>query len=311
MADHDNEHGEESKGHGHGGGGHGHGPGGGHGEHEEGGCPEWMISFADNTALMMGLFVILLALNMGPKATKAAEGEPATEPTESNAQMLDFALGIREAFNNPVDPHSTDPREQPLVRRLRERETGRTVDEGPVKKGPESESTRPTEYSAIGGNLPFDDGSAILSNLTRQKLADIAAKVGQLRFIIEIRGHTAPSEAMRNEARSRQLSYERAMAVAQALSVQGVPWAQMRVVACGDTERAVARTYDRELERQNQRVEVILTRDVMAADPYTREVNALRSTNAPSQAPAGSSDGPAQDGEPVIDPGDSDHPGDH
>lgn len=270
MSDHDKEHGEEEKGHGKShGGGHG---GGSHEEHE--GVPEWMVSFADNTALMMGLFVILLALNMGPKASKSTGGVPADskDDSTSSAEMLDFALGIREAFNNPVDPNSTDPKEQPLVRRLREKETGSTIDEGPSKKGPQSEAIKPTAYTAIGGKIPFDDNSAILSGTARQKIADIAAKVGQLRFVVEVRGHTTPSESMRNEDRSRKLSYERGMAVAQALAVQGVPWRQMRVVACGDSDRIVARTYDREQDRQNQRTEVILTNDVVPDDPYTREI---------------------------------------
>lgn len=271
MAEHEEHGGEEHKSHGGGGHGHGAGHGGAHEEHE--GVPEWMISFADNTALMMGLFVILLALNLGPKATKAAEGEKSDKATEQQAQMLDFAIGLREAFNNPVDPNSTDPHEQALVRRLREKKTGLSLEEGPTKKGPESESPLPTEYSAIGGKIAFDDGSAVLSGTARQKIADIAARVGQLRYIVEVRGHTTPSESMRNETKSRQLSYDRAMAVAQALAAQGVPWQQMRVVACGDSERTVARTYDRNEERQNQRVEVILSKDVVAADPYTHEVN--------------------------------------
>ena len=59
MSDH--EEGHDEKGHGgggHGGGGHGGGGhGGGHEEHE--GVPEWMVSFADNTALMMGLFGLI------------------------------------------------------------------------------------------------------------------------------------------------------------------------------------------------------------------------------------------------------------
>ncbi|HRJ49344.1 MAG: OmpA family protein [Phycisphaeraceae bacterium] len=276
--EHKEDHGSSKHGS-HGGGHAGHGAG--HdGEHE--GAPEWLISFADMVMLIMGFFVILLAMNMGPKATEAADGSPSEETSvTSKSMMLDFAISIREGFNNPVNIDSTDPKEQPLVRRLRERQTGRTIDEGPTKKGPQADSLRPTEYSAIGGTIVFDDGQAVLGALARQKIADIAARVGQLRFIVEVRGHTSPVETMRNEARARQLAHERAMAVAQALAVQGVPWRQMRLVSCGDSERAVARTYDRELERQNQRVEVILTRDVLSADPYTLEVNRPAADAAP------------------------------
>jgi outer membrane protein OmpA-like peptidoglycan-associated protein len=282
MGEHEEHgHGEEHKSGGHGGGGHGgHGGGHGGGAHEEHeGVPEWMISFADNTALMMGLFVILLALNMGPKGSGV---EGAASAAQSQADVMDdFAIEIREAFNNPVDPNSTEPHEQRLVKRVKQKSTGNSNEEGPSKRGPESQSVKPTEYSAIGGKIPFDDGSAVLSPTGQQKIADIAAKVGQLRYTIEVRGHTTPSETMRNETRARQLSYERAMAVAQALAVQGVPWRQMRVVACGDSERMIARTYDRDEERQNQRSEVILTKDVMAEDPYTREVN--RSSSSASE----------------------------
>ena len=90
---------------------------------------------------------------------------------------------------------------------------------------------------------------------------------------VEVRGHASPAETPRNQSKARQLSFDRAMAVAHALAARGVRWEQMRVVACGDTERVVARSYDREQDRANQRVEVIMTRDVVPTDPYTREIN--------------------------------------
>ena len=89
------EHGEGGahKGGGHGG-GHGHG-GGGHEEHHEG-APEWLISFADNVALMMGFFVILLAMNMAKQTVGGIGGEAQMggNPNQANT-MIDFAIAVR------------------------------------------------------------------------------------------------------------------------------------------------------------------------------------------------------------------------
>src|SRR5688572_16054124 len=108
MAEHKDDHkkkddhggGHKSHGGGHGGGGHGDG------EHE--GAPEWLISFADNVTLMMGFFVIMLAMNMGPKGGGEGEetGEAASSPSTS---MIDLQIAIREAFNNPVNIGSKNP----------------------------------------------------------------------------------------------------------------------------------------------------------------------------------------------------------
>ncbi len=102
------------------------GPGGGgpgHGdthEHREG-APEWLISFADNVTLMMGFFVILLAFNMKP-ANKGTGGGTGEGPTGGvPADLVDFSVAVRSAFNNPVDLSSVDPIDLPLIRRILER----------------------------------------------------------------------------------------------------------------------------------------------------------------------------------------------
>src|SRR6185295_16371327 len=100
MADETHEKHGEGEGHGgggggHGGGGHGGGGHGGGGGHEEGheGAPEWLISFADNVALIMGFFVILLAMNMAKKTAGGIGGEAnmGGHPNEANS-MIDFAI---------------------------------------------------------------------------------------------------------------------------------------------------------------------------------------------------------------------------
>src|SRR5207253_495923 len=87
------------------GGSHG---GGGHEEAHEG-APEWLISFADNVTLMMGFFVILLAVNMGPKGNGPTENPKQGDSQIPQPDLLDAQIAIREAFNNPVNLNSMDP----------------------------------------------------------------------------------------------------------------------------------------------------------------------------------------------------------
>ena len=65
---------------------------------------------------------------------------------------------------------------------------------------------------------------------------------------------------MRNQLRGRQLAYERAMTVAQALVDSGLEWNNIRVISMGDTGLST-RPRDAEAARSSQRVEVIVTND--------------------------------------------------
>jgi len=269
MSDHEKEHGEE-KGHsgGHGGGGHGAHGGGGHEEHE--GVPEWMVSFADNTALMMGLFVILLAMNMGPKATSQMGGNPsdtASNEASSASNMLDLVISVREAFNNPVDARSSNPKEAALRRRMMERQGANASRVTPDPNGArEGGAVRESDYNDVGARIEFDDGSPLLSASSRQRVADTARQFGATRYVIEIRGHASPFETFMDAEKGMKLAHERAMAVARELASQGARWNQLRVVACGDNERLVARTYNRTEDSTNQRAEIILTKDLVPGD---------------------------------------------
>jgi len=266
MSEHE-EHSEEhgSHGGGHGGGGHG---GGSHEEHHEG-APEWLISFADNVALMMGFFVILLAMNMGPKGTTVNNtGEPGPSSDQA-AREADFVIGMRDAFNNRVDPLSNDPGEAWLRKRLAERQGGLGTDNGPQGSHPNLQAIRKTDYSRPTASISFDDRSNLVSAKGRELIQSTATKLKGQRWIIEVRGHVSPFESMRNVRSAMQLSHERAMAVATVLADAGVSWENIRIVACGDSDRLISRTYDREQDRNNQRVEIVETADQVAPDPYS------------------------------------------
>lgn len=275
MAEH--EHKEEHKdGSSHGGGSHGGGGAHGGGSHEEAheGAPEWLISFADNVALMMGFFVILLAMNMGPKAKSEQEGN-GNKAGNPDDRMLDFVIAVRDGFNNPVDLGSDDPKEAALRERMLQRAQGGTTMDGPEGRHKDLQAVRPTDYTNIGGRVDFDEGSSLLSPSSRDVANSVADHLKGQTWVIEIRGHASPFETLpeRDPVKAFQLSNARAMAVAQAMAQRGLRWSQMRIVACGDTDRVVGRAYDSKQDAANQRVEIVVTKDLIPPDPYSRETS--------------------------------------
>jgi flagellar motor protein MotB len=269
MAEEHHDKHDEGHGEGHGGGhGGGHGPAGGHGggEHEESGAPEWLISFADNVALMMGFFVILLAMNMGPKGSGKSAGDDKADAA-SNAEMLDFVIAVREAFNNKVDINSKDPAEAPLIRRMLQRTSGQVRQDGPQGEADSLQAPRPSDYQQITASVQFDDRQAILSSSGRNTLIEAAKSLRDQRWVIEVRGYSSPFESMRSPVKAFELSYQRGLAAATAMVEGGIKWECLRIVACGDNNRVVGRTFDREQDRANQRVEIVVTNQSVETDP--------------------------------------------
>lgn len=242
---------------GHGGGHKSHGPphGGGHGD-EEHGAPEWLISFADNVTLMMGFFVILLSLNLRPPDSASGGGAGGLPSPET----LDWALAVREAFNNPVDVNSTDPRDALLVQRLLLRSgKGPALEPGPKGRNERTQSIRPTGYYGQGGVVPFVADSAELATDAANMAREIARHLRGFTAVIEVRGHASAGEA--HAGNGMTLSYQRAAAVAEVLAAEGIEWRRLRLIACGAGEPLVSPAYDAAQEQLNRRVEVIVTHE--------------------------------------------------
>lgn len=265
MAGHDDDK-EHGKGHedAHGGGGHAHAGGhgahdGGHDEGEHEGAPEWLISFADNTALMMGFFVILLAMNMGPKGSNASEGSgEAGQPTDV---QLDWVIALREAFNNPVNPHSTDPKDAVLVQRLRER-SGDGDPDDPRGRHERTQSMQRGPRQDPSSVVYFAPSLSELDEQGRRDLDAIVDSVRGLRYVLEIRAHTSAAESSNVEA-GFKLAFDRAMAVARRLIAQGIDRKLLRIVPVADNERVEERSYTAVSAARNRRAEIVVTDEVM------------------------------------------------
>ena len=247
-----------------------HGPhggdhgGGGHEEHE--GAPEWLISFADNVTLMMGFFVILLAMNLGPKGGSAGKQEPGPEgeTNEPPLTFLDAAISIRQAFNNPVSLNSVDPNEKPLVQRIMERQGKAQIEsDGPKGDDHDVQSIRPSKYFSICGVVPFETGNADLTPSAAESLEDIAKHIRGLRLFVDVRGNVSAAESYGDAEAGMRLSFARAMVVAQGLVARGVEWKQIRLVACADNDRKQPVVYEKSGHRTNERVDIVVSDQVM------------------------------------------------
>lgn len=297
MAEHEDQHEGGGHGGGHGGGGHaghGGGPHGG-GGHEEGheGAPEWLISFADNVALMMGFFVILLAMNMAKQTVGGIGGEEEYPSSTPEERMMDFAIAVRAAFNNPVTLDSTDPGDAMLVQRLIQREKAKAERADPGIRGTKDrvESIRPGDYYRVGGTVQFETESSNLSPQARKFIEDTAREYEGTKFVIEVRGHASAAEAHAAGDKGMRLSFERALTVAQRLAGEGIDWSHIRVIACGDNDKLKPVAYNPDDHRPNQRVELIITESVRESDPQP-DKPAISSEPAAGPSPAAQA-GPA------------------
>jgi outer membrane protein OmpA-like peptidoglycan-associated protein len=268
MSEHEKEHAEGGESHGsHGGGGHGGHGGGGHEEHE--GAPEWLISFADNVALLMGFFVILLAMNMAPKSEGPMGGDGQGGDHANDTKMIDFVIAVREGFNTPFDLNSTRPEDQKFIRRIKEREgaDGARPNQ-PQGQFRDAQSLERGNTKDVTARVEFDTDSAEISPTARGVLLDAAKKLKDQGYVIEVRGHCSPFEARRDFDRASTLAYDRAMAAARVLIESGIRKESLSVVSRANFDPLVAKANDAESSRSNQRVEIILSNEQVAADPF-------------------------------------------
>jgi flagellar motor protein MotB len=242
-------------------------------EHEEG----WIVSFADNVLLMMGFFVILLAMNMGPKGTSDAAAAPSQSQSQNN--ILDVAIAVRQAFHNPVRLDSTKAEDQPLIRRMRQRaQEGRVPPRGPDGKDDEHQAVRPTEWSGQGAFVQFGEGLTTLDENSKNTIKQTAERLAGTKWIIEIRGHSSRWESASDVKQAHDLAYARAWAVGSELASQGVSWSQIRLVSAGDATPVIPRARSTDQATMNQRTEILILDETIPADPFSEPVGEFRET---------------------------------
>lgn len=234
------------------------------------GAPEWMVTYGDTMTLLLCFFVIIVSMS------EVKKDERFQQVMESLRRAFGGYKGSVGNVPIPNEPTNT------LIARLLEIETpvyvdkkGDSDEEGIKGKNFRVTNVRDGIEVVVGGRVAFDRFSATLKPEARDLIAQTAQRLRGYNTKILVRGHTTrevlPREAQYKD--SRDLSYARAIAVAEELERHGVRAIRLLPVAVGDTEPLVRQAYTEERRANNRRVEILVTEDLVDDYAGTPQAN--------------------------------------
>ena len=224
-----------------------------HASHER-----WLVSYADFITLLFAFFTTMYAIS-------TVDAQKLSSMVDSMQEAFDSQGVPRPAITGAAPPASSSGsgpagghRERALAARLRERLAGRAVDV--------EIDTRGVVVSMREAGS-FTTGSAVLSDVARQVLVELATTVADDHTLkLRVEGHTDDVPIMTGRFASNwELSTARATSVVTFL-VQQVGLAPQRLSAAGYGEfhPRVPNTTD-ETRGRNRRVDIVLLNDGTAA----------------------------------------------
>ena len=152
----------------------------------EGGAPEWMVTYGDMMGLLLTFFVLLFAFS-----------EPKAEKFQRVLESLRRAFGGYPTANNPVP--GRDHQGQSLFERIEVLE--QKFDDEELQgmtsaKGFEGDQVLVTTVDegikiTFGGNLLFEEGSAVLKEDAKKALDDFADQCRGFPNLLEVVGHAS------------------------------------------------------------------------------------------------------------------------
>jgi len=247
------------------------------------GAPAWMVTYGDMVTLLLTFFVMLVSI---------ANFEVVDDKFMAAVQSIRNALGMTGQTGKHVDPsidfHSLLHKLESIIPPQQPREQGDSDEEGIYGENFRIRNIRDGREITLGGPLLFEPFSDTLIPDGRKALEQIGEFLRGHRNKIEIRGHASdqPRPADWTYKDAWQLSYARAVRVAEELIRRGVDEKAIRIVAVGDGEPVTQQTYDPEHLGDNRRVEIIVRESLI--DDYTRPP-----ATSPASDPGGKSTTPA------------------
>jgi len=232
------------------------------------GAPTWMVTYGDMVTLLLTFFVMLVSI---------ANFEVVDDKFVAAVQSIREALGMTGQMGTRMDAsidfHSLLHKLESVVPPQLPRDRGDSDEEGIYGEHFRIRTIRDGSEITLGGPLLFEPFSDKLTEDGKKALEEIAASLRGHRNKIEIRGHAGdePQPPGWTYRDAWQLSYARAMCVAEELVARGVDEKAIRLVATGASEPVVAQAYDPESREDNRRVEIIVRESLI--DDYTNRTS--------------------------------------
>lgn len=224
------------------------------------GAPDWLVTYGDAMTLLLCFFVIIVSMSEVRQQRKFQQVIESLRTTFGGHSGYTRTLPTEEEVTNT------------LIKRLRELEPKTHTEKPSVsdEEGVEGRRFRVTDVRkgievVVGGKVSFDRFSAALKPEARQLLAQTAEIIRGYNTLVVVRGHATPEPLPPDSLYrdQRDLSYERAKAVAEELSRHGVRPDRLMLIALGDSQPLRKQAYNEDRLAENRRVEIIITENLL------------------------------------------------
>lgn len=224
------------------------------------GVPAWVVTFGDMMALLLVFFILL---QMFSELKRDHEYQRVITAVKE-AFGYSGGIGVLPVDNPPLRSIIEQLEKMALKNHA---DTKISQSDTPGIDGPHMRVTTVREgiKFTIGGPSIFDEASATISNVARAELEKLSVLLAGRNNKVVIRGHAAPKylSADSGWADLDELSYHRAVNARQVLQEFGLDDRVFRIEVVGRREPVRPRATDPVDVRENRRIEIILTEQLV------------------------------------------------
>ncbi|HVS72904.1 MAG TPA: flagellar motor protein MotB [Phycisphaerae bacterium] len=215
-------------------------------------APMWIVSFADLVTLMMSFFVVLYAMKQGGKQQQL-------ETTAAIATQFGWTPPASD--DSPLAEEARRRLGMPLIHQDAGYGQSANQDQGAEGQHPQVQTISDGHQIVTGGKITFDVGQTTITPDSLKTVQAIAKQIEGRTNVVIVKGHVSADEVALHpdDPNAMNLSYRRAVAVADELAKLGIDRRVLRPMPCGPFEPLLTGVYDSASLRQNRRVEVFTT----------------------------------------------------